>query len=518
MIKKSLNLSTGIDGLDRILKWDNNAFDLNDDYEKNILIVIRGTRGISKVNLAMRMMDGINGCFNNEKQPRFFSLDKNNDALTKKYKEMFNVNHIDEDIFPVLDPQKEASYLYTKMLQFNAIVQDLSGENTYNCVVIDGFAGLSQEDFLRLPMDTLEELLKKKARVSILVFDDRLTNYSTGADIILELRRTDDNRHNYQYYELQIAKNFLNPKTLGWHKYHCTENGDIVVYPNIYNVLSNKKDIQCHFREHVTKADTKEVRDHVGNTDSLTLENCLCPKNLTTSIVGNNNTFKRRLAALSISKMIENGERVLVILLEEYRAGFVSLLEDVYGKELPLERLHLYELPWGCISSEEFLSMIQWYFSKYPNDRKNLFLIDVWALDYAFPMLLSETLFLPALTTVCHENRVGLTIVCDKKFSLVDEVCFVSDIVICTERENAAESNNVVGTKCLTLFLEKNPFGHDYNSKVFRLDITDIFDLTENLLNKQFNEEICTTKDYWRRALNIKNEVKIHEVATNKQD
>lgn len=115
--------------------------------------------------------------------------------------------------------------------------------------------------------------------------------------------------------------------------------------------------------------------------------------------------------------------------------------------------------------------------------------------------------------------------VCNKKYSLVDEVCFVSDSVLVTKRENSVfvdENDNVikdeesnewkkkaddrknrkdVNVNKLSIYLEKNPFGCEQNSRVFKLEL-DITD-TANILKLPFNTEICTTKDFWRQTWNV---------------
>ena len=132
-------------------------------------------------------------------------------------------------------------------------------------------------------------------------------------------------------------------------------------------------------------------------------------------------------------------------------------------------------------------------------------MIDLVAIDYAFPMLQAESLFLPAMTTICRRKNVGLTLVCNKRFSRVDEVCFVSDNVLFARRENDMDSD-----KC-KLYLEKNAFGRNYNSRVFQFEINRGDINNGKILDQKCSEEICTTKDFWRQAWNIKNEVTVSE-------
>ena len=243
-------LKTYVNGLDVLLNWNNNTDYRPDD----MLIVLRGDRGISKMNLAMQMMIGVSEYFGTTKLPVFYSLDKNTVALRNKYEKIKGDSKNIEEIFP-MPKQKTDTYLYSKLIRFNTIMQDLEAipeNDKVPCMVIEGFAGLSSEDFARLPMDTLEEALRKKVHVGILVFDNRLENSNTSADIIIEMRRAFNAQHNYTNFELQIAKNFFRSATNGWHKYRCEDNGKVVVYPSLHKILSKLQPKRSEFERLLT--------------------------------------------------------------------------------------------------------------------------------------------------------------------------------------------------------------------------------------------------------------------------
>lgn len=106
------------------------------------------------------------------------------------------------------------------------------------CYVIDGFSKLSTKELMELPYDEMEKLLRKRNKVSILVFDERV-EARINADIVIELRRKEAIEEEYVYHELQITKSVFQSAALGWHQYKKRDTG-IDVFPSIHMLLSKR--------------------------------------------------------------------------------------------------------------------------------------------------------------------------------------------------------------------------------------------------------------------------------------
>lgn len=500
-------LKTEIEGLDILLNCNDKALQLNNN--KNLLIVIRGERGISKVNLSMQMMLGFSSTSTLNSEPRFYSFDKDCEELRNKYKSISKK----EDASVIRDGkslygEESNEYLYSKLLTFTKIIQDLDNiQEKSSCIVIEGFAGLSEDDFNSLPIDTMEEMLRKKAQVAILVFDDRLLDRNTSADIIIETRRHTDKSHNYSYFELQISKCFTQKITDGWHRYRCTDER-IEVYPSVHKILSSIKPSLYEKIESLEKDPTPHCSTVPYSTHykDVCLSNIIIPKQkgIITSFIGETNTFKKYLATLSISNLLQEScnNEILVVLFDERREVFIDILKKIYPGYKSHSNLRFLEVPMGCISPDEFINIVQKYKSFVSMCNKlHLFLIDLVALDYSFPTLQGETLFLPALASICKAKNINLNLVCRKTFSLVDTVYSVSDNVVCVERNVSDDVNK------LTLYLEKNSFGGEFNSRVFKCEICNIHELHHNI-DKNTWVEISSNKEFWRKSINVKNTLK----------
>lgn len=615
-------VTTGVKGLDIILNG-------GIIYEKEVVIVLRGGRGIYKTLLGMQMMLGIQRYYmdqNNETSDKnpicFYSLNKSEVTLNKMFggivvssevesikkknansnvdrlKEYLNgavedngvfeqnirrqietfdsnlgrffrgkadssitiKNDIRKDFNLTLksydDTTSQSNYLASDLKDFSEMMKDVEGlsnkEPQQACIVVDGLSRMTEEELKRLPLESLEKELRKRSKVSILILNDKETLRNLDADIIIDMQRRIDPVHNYTYHELSVVKNVKGQFAFGWHKYKPM-NGLIYVYPSIHKLLSQQYSVDNTFIQAInTNAryaqsfaekndveptfpnDNPEEEDIPASKDAIPLK-LITPhkakKCRVTSIIGNHNTFKRFLVSVSILNSILSGHEVFVLLLNEKRKGMLELIDKLRNDagiakkkaEEAYQHLFFWEVRMGCISPEELISFVMEYIQleKDKQDKQNIsnpidiFVIDLGTIEQCFPMLNNESLFVPTLSTLCREKKVDLHLVCNKHFSQRSVVCTVADNLICTRRNPEDDSNQ------LTMLLEKNDFGPRYNCKVFELVVKQVygegdrFNVGTNsegmvVFKKDINEipnvvtsEIPTTKDYWRKTVNV---------------
>lgn len=607
-------VTTGVKGLDIILNG-------GIIYEKEVVIVLRGGRGIYKTLLGMQMMLGIQRyCMDENKETSdkkpicFYSLNKSDETLYKMFggivvsSEVENIkkkkgyvaddlkkclngavddygaflenirkqivtfdsnqnrfipketgriitikNDIRKDYDLVLksydDTTSQSNYLASDLKDFSEMMKDieklpLDESQQRACIVVDGLSRMTEEELKRLPLESLEKELRKRSKVSILILNDKETLRNLDADIIIDMQRRIDPVHNYTYHELSVVKNVKGQFAFGWHKYKPM-NGLVYVYPSIHKLLSQQYSVDNTFIQAInTDAryaqsfaeksdveptfpnDNSEKEDIPASNDEIPLK-LITPhkaeKCRVTSIIGNHNTFKRFLVSVSILNSILSGHEVFVLLLNEKRKGMLELIDKIRfdagitkeKAEESYQHLFFWEVRMGCISPEELISFVMEYIhlEKEKQDKQNIsnpidiFIIDLGTIEQCFPMLNNESLFVPTLATLCREKKVDLHLVCNKHFSQRSVVCTVADNLICTRRNPEDDCNQ------LTMLLEKNDFGPRYNCKVFKVEAKQIYkDDKQFNVSKDSNgmvvfdantTEIPTTKDYWRKTVNV---------------
>lgn len=620
-------IKTGIEGLDAILNG-------GIAFEDNIVIVVRGKRGVFKTTLGMQAMLGIQKCFETihpqKSFPiRLYSLNKSDETLKKMLREMVVSREVEaikkgkesnlrsylsgigggyaafeEDIRHLLltfDPNTDrflrgesdsqitiqddlasktnlflkgygntystSDYLSPNLKVFADMMEDIENLSTNDsqrqaCIVVDGLSRMTEEELERLPLEMLKQVLRQRSRISILIMNDRETVRNLDADIIIDMQRNFDTVHNYTYHELSIAKNVKGQFAFGWHNYKPM-NGLLYVYPSIHKIMSQQNSVDNTFAQAInTNARyAQSFADRsVGSVPPMSLDQGAVPpdypnrkltdlekkdspssekeilfklltphkmeKGRITSIIGNHNTFKRFLTSVTILNSILSGNEVFVLLLNERRKGMMDLIDKIRSDAgvsaedaaEAYQRLFFWEVRMGCISPEELISFVLEYVQLRrtccPRKRIEVFVVDLATIEQCFPMLSNETLFIPTLSTLCRERKVDLHLVCNKKFSRRSTVCAVSDMLICTQRENNKGEEKGEETR-LTLYLEKNDFGPRFNSRVFKMNATNLF-VPNYDASMRFNvssgsgfvtfavntEEISTMKDYWRAKTN----------------
>ncbi|MCM1218483.1 MAG: hypothetical protein NC548_28680 [Lachnospiraceae bacterium] len=458
------------------------------------------------------------------------------------------------------------------------------------CLVIDGFAQLTNDELTRLHFPHIEKVLRRLSMVSILVFDERAKHINCNADIIIDMRTKENATEGYIFHELQITKSVFQPAAFGWHKYKVRNCG-VEVYPSIHRLLqrrnymsqilththagileegygrymrteqmrnrhSNETDLSYEtyqkdkydremellkemFRKNEEvkeRCATNDANVHyaesllklllLGSERNSTAKKCFRTTDSlmraegdasrwreyepTTALIGNPNSFKRFLTIANVFRAAKQREHTLIILFDkeedEMRRQFVcpgamidkktdwpcfyesepSHMNDTcstccYKCKLRecchkcYQYIHFFNVRMGCISADELFSVLKEqielsYIGENKEGRlRKIIIDDLQKIDYSFPLLKEERLFLTALVMLCRENDVELQILCDKKAGLTKELCSLVDNVICIQR-NQEDLNKII------LYIER--FGeHIAPSEIHQYEITDVLNL-----------------------------------------
>lgn len=170
------------------------------------------------------------------------------------------------------------------------------------------------------------------------------------------------------------------------------------------------------------------------------------------------------------------------------------------------KHLHFFQVRMGCISAEEFFDALLQLIDKFADVSKSkpchIVIDDLQKLDYSFPFLKSTSLFLSTLVSLCREKYAELKMICDKKAGIVDELCSLSDNVLCIKRDEADLEN-------ATIYLERNLGGVESTglgkyeiintSKLFECDATG-FKMNMAVVSPF---RIGSMKEFWRKSYNI---------------
>ena len=165
------------------------------------------------------------------------------------------------------------------------------------------------------------------------------------------------------------------------------------------------------------------------------------------------------------------------------------------------EYIHFFGIRMGCISADELFSVIKEQLeTKFKNKEcfKRVVIDDLQKVDFSFPLLKNNQLFLSALITLFREYNVKAQILCDKRAMLAQPLCSMADNVVCIRREEEDVDK-------VTIYIERNsehvePSGiYRYTVKnierMFRCSSNDLqIELTKNITYKTLQEIKKTDK------------------------
>ena len=109
-----------------------------------------------------------------------------------------------------------------------------------------------------------------------------------------------------------------------------------------------------------------------------------------------------------------------------------------------VKKIHYFPIRMGAIFADEFLyTLKEQLMMTFPDGKtiNRIVIDDLQRVDYSFPFLHNDPLFLSALINLCRIHHVSLQILCDKSASLTHELCSLADSVLCFERDKSSLNN-----------------------------------------------------------------------------
>lgn len=234
-----------------------------------------------------------------------------------------------------------------------------------------------------------------------------------------------------------------------------------------------------------------------------------------TAIIGEPNTYKRFITFGSAFSSAYKKEHTLFLLLNKddkivrrrlqcparHHKTCSDMCQNCY------DYLHFMNIMLGCITPEEFLYFLFQQIDTTYNGKeiKRIIIDDLQIIEYCFPFLLQEPLFIPALVDECRDRKIALYILCDKDSRMAGELRTISDNVICTQRNSKG---------FFELYVERYSGYNSKPSKIFAGKVQNMEDLFEcyeqgSYGNRQTRFEInpnaiddiniYTMTNYWNR-------------------
>lgn len=230
----------------------------------------------------------------------------------------------------------------------------------------------------------------------------------------------------------------------------------------------------------------KSSSQECGRDDLIWTDHFPC-----TVIIGNPNSYKRTFALATAHKLacLQKPIHTLFFLFDKNELDMRTRMvcPAFYGNDLDNRiiqcrkcnrYIHTYNMRMGCISPNEFFDILQEQINFYcktsectGNEQSWMHIVidDIQKIQFSFPFLRDTNLFLSALLEICRQNKVKLTILCDKNSELTREVSSIADNVIDIRRDE--DDIYRVEFNIERRIREKIP------SRIVQLDIRDILHL-----------------------------------------
>lgn len=272
-----------------------------------------------------------------------------------------------------------------------------------------------------------------------------------------------------------------------------------------------------------------------------------------TAIIGNPNSYKRQFAIAGAFNAAKHNEHTIFVLFDKNEAdmrrrmrcpSFMScetgtsrwncptsntnctLCDEFTQNDCSIkecykcyEYIHFFQVRMGCISAEEFFDALLKQIHRFADVKEkqpcHIVIDDLQKIDYSFPFLKKTPLFLSTLVTLCRQNYAELKIICDKRASLVGELCSLSDNVLCIYRDEADIDS-------LEVYMERNFGGIDSTGLAkYKISNTKGLFFCQNGKFAMNDKDIKmmpigSMKEFWRKSYNITE--KEHRIVYTKEN
>lgn len=197
-----------------------------------------------------------------------------------------------------------------------------------------------------------------------------------------------------------------------------------------------------------------------------------------TAVIGEANTYKRFLTIGSAFSSAYRHEHTLLLLLNKDYKMVRRRMQCPARKNKCNENmccgcykyLHFMNIVLGCITPEEFIYfLMQQIDTKFPDGKiKRIIIDDLQIVEYCFPFLFCDPLFISTLFDECRDRQIALYVLCDKNSRMTEQLKVLADNVVCTDKTSKGE---------LRIYVERYSGYYSKASKVFSGEVSD----TENL-------------------------------------
>lgn len=362
-----------------------------------------------------------------------------------------------------------------------------SDNGTENITIIDGLNIMSNEDRNLLNLNNLVSILRKKAAISIIVYEPGVNddnNIEYLVDTTIELRNSYTKEGtNYHLHDLKISKSRYQNAVLGWQQYKIREYG-LDIFPSI------------HFQVHQPNALLSEYKKSFKPISELINNNTYERKNSysiiedihghedkggvfpgsTTVILGTRGTFKSTLSLDFLYAGAHKKERGLLISLIDNESTTLKamtcpriLKEKNFSEncncELCMDYIHLFHQRPGCITSSELLNAIVKRIETVEKKKgevdmsiKRLVFWDLTQLEYRFPFIANDDMFIPALMDFCRNKGISLVIMGSENNKFTKSVCAMADNIVFVWRDKKVKNvkENEKNKEYLAILVERS--------------------------------------------------------------
>jgi KaiC/GvpD/RAD55 family RecA-like ATPase len=402
------------------------------------------------------------------------------------------------------------------------INNSIMGMQKQRMIIIDGFNLVSEANREIIQIEHLLEVLREKTMITVLIYDtegEKQHHIDYLADMIISLQQeTTDEESKYMLNYIKINKGRFQNHVLGWHQYKILDAG-LVIYPSLHYRSHKFSLLEDRLEASMNSILNLQTPSKSLGADKSFLSHILgrgyVKKGSCTIVMGARRTWKTMLTLDFLRAGSRKGEKSLLISLMDNQATIINQRESLCEirclenkkkhdfknchSKYCYKNVYLFHFRPGCVAPSEFIyyliKSIEQHRKTKPIER--LVFWDLTQLEYRFPLLAKDKLFIPLLMDYLKHVQGITSLFMGASNTYISHAAsaIADNVIFCWQDESKDKKDKKEPQHGVAFYVDRIEGKPESGRLFFKPDKTEYGETIKNIIKSEEFEKLVYAED-----------------------